>query len=179
MDHGDAPVLEDTAVSTPSLVAHARFFVRRHPVSVLFPLALFVGAGAALLVAISSGLWAAGKGPVFALLATPGFALIAIAFMPIILARKRIASIQDIAAALAAATAYERPILIAKIDERLRSRVELAPMTTFQLALIFEEVRERHGQRARNQGCAGERIKTAQLQFVSQIAASGEARARY
>ena len=177
MGHDDDPVLENAAIAAPPWVARARFFVRRHPLAVLLPLALFAGAGAALLVAISSGLWAAGKGPIFALLTTPGFALIAIAFMPIILARKRVASTQDIAAALAAATAHERPILITKMDERLRSRLELAPMTTFQLALMFEEVRERHGHRARNERCTEQRIKTEQLHFVSHIAGCGETRA--
>lgn len=147
-----------------------RFFVRRHPVAIALPVGLFAGGSAALLVALASGLWADGNAPLFMALATPGFACLVIAFGPIFMARKRTAKSEDFAAALAAATMHERPHLVAAIESRLSSRLWSAPMTTFELAMAFEDVREQHGDRARRRQFVDQRGRIEQKRFVGQLA---------
>lgn len=107
---------------------------------------------------------------VFIALTTPGFACFVIALGPIFMSRKRTAKSEDIAAALTAATAHERPYLIAAIENRLSSRLWSAPMTTFELVLAFEDVREQHGDRARRKGLVDQRGRIEQERFVSQLA---------
>ena len=169
-DDNDRPRFDSGALPTPGWVARARFFVRRHPVAIMILGGLFAGGGAALLVALASGLWADGNAPLFMALATPGFACFVIALGPIVMARRRTAKGEDFAAALAAATMHERPHLVAGIESRLSSRLWSAPMTTFELAMAFEEVRDQHGDRARRERLVNHRGRIEQERFVGQLA---------
>jgi len=98
--------------------------------------------------------------------------------MVILLPRKRTASGRDIAAALMAATDHERPHLLAGIEERLASRLWSAPMTTFQLVLMFEEVRARHGDRARRKRLAERKEWAGQKRLVGNLTNVASARDR-
>ncbi|MBL4791487.1 MAG: hypothetical protein JKY97_00725, partial [Citromicrobium sp.] len=111
-DDNDRPRFDGDALPTLGWVARMRFFVRRYPGAIMIFCGLFAGGGGALLVALTSGLWADGNAPLFMALATPGFACFVIALGPIFMARKRTANGEDFAAALMAATEHERPHLI-------------------------------------------------------------------
>lgn len=169
-DDNDRPRFDSDALPAPGWVARVRFFVRRHPVAIMIFCGLFAGGGGALLVALATGLWADGNAPLFMALATPGFACLVIACGPIVMARKRTANGEDLAAALAAATVHERPRLLAAIESRLSSRLWSTPMTTFELAVAFEEVREQHGDHARRKRLVDQRGRIEQERFLSQLA---------
>lgn len=169
-EDNDRPRFDSDAFSAPGWIARMRFFVRRHSVAITILVGLFAGGGGALLVALASGLWADGNAPLFMALATPGFACLVIALGPIVMARKRTAKSDDIAAALAVATMHERPHLLAAIENRLSSRFWSAPMTTFELAMAFEEVRDQHGDRARRKRLVERHGRIEQERFLSQLA---------
>lgn len=171
-DDNDRPGIDSAALPAPGWGARIRFFVRRHPVAITILVGLLAGGGAALLVASETGLWADGNAPIFMALATPGFACFVIALGPVVMARKRTANGEDFAAALAAASVHERPHLLATIENRLSSRLWSAPMTTFELVLAFEEVREQHGDRARCKRLVDQRGRIEQKRFIGQLADS-------
>ena len=129
---------------------------------------VLAGSGAALLGALATGVWETGNAPLFVALTAPGFASLVIALAPMFLARRCLADGGDIAAALASATAHERPHLLIEIEGRLSSRLRSEPMTTIELVLAFEDVREQHGDRARRRRLFEERGRIEQQRFVSQ-----------
>ena len=168
-DDGDRPRFDSDAPPVPEWIARIRFSARRHPVAIMIFCGLFAGGGGAILVALASGLWADGNALLFIAFTAPGFACFVIALAPIFLARRRVADGADIAAALAAATACERSHLFAAIENRLSSRLRSAPMTTLELVLAFEDVRERHGDRVRRRRQFDERGRIEQERFVSRL----------
>ena len=165
-DDGDRSRFDSDAVPAPGLIARIRFFARRHPVAIMIFRGLFAGGGGATLVALASGLWADGNASLFIAFTAPGFACFVIALAPILLARRRVADDEDIAAAL---TGHERPHLLAAIASRLSSRLRSEPMTTIELVLAFEYVREQHGDRARQKRLFEERGRIEQKRFVSRL----------
>lgn len=169
-DDNDRPRFDSDVLPAPGWVARVRFFVRRHPVAIMIFCGFFAGGGGALLVALATGLWADGNAPLFMALATPGFACFVIALGPIVMARRRTAKGEDFAAALAAAAVHERPRLLAAIESRLSSRLWSTPMTTFELAMAFEEVREQHGDRARRKRLVDQHGRIKQERLVGQLA---------
>ena len=169
-DDDDRPRFDSDAVPAPGWAARIRFSARLHPVAIAILGGLFAGGGGAFLVALASGLWADGNASLFTAFTAPGFACFVIALAPIFLARRRVADGADIAAALATATAHERPHLLAAIESRLSSRLRSEPMTTIELALAFEDAREKHGDRARQRRLFEERGRIEQKRFVVQLA---------
>lgn len=81
------------------------------------------------------------------------------------------ASSRDIAAAMAAATARERPHLLAQIEERLSDPYWRTPMTVFQLVTMFREVRQVHGERAYRTQRREQAARAEQERALAQLAA--------
>lgn len=163
------PTLVTAASLLPGLRARARFFARRH----LIPIAI----GTGVMVGLSAGLFivflAHSEKPTFMLF---GIALVAfgifagaVANVMLLLLRERLADSDDIAAALAATTPHERPHLLNKIEERLGNRLWSSPMTTSQLVMMFGDVRDEHGDRARQKRLNERRAKREQTRFVEQL----------
>jgi hypothetical protein len=136
------------ALPTPGIITRVRFFASRHPIAVAVPLAVIIAFGAATLAAFALEVSPERRG-VF----IPGFVAISLtaigaAIFPLIARMHRTASSRDIAAAMIAATERERPYLLAEIEGRLSNPYWRAPMTVFQLVMMFGEVRNTHSDRA-------------------------------
>lgn len=169
-DDNDRPRFESAALPVPGWGARMRFFVRRHPAELAAFGGLFAGGGGAVLIVLASGFWSAGNEVVFIAFIAIAFATLLTGIMLLFVTRERAATGNDFAAALAAATAHERPHLIAAIENRLSSRLWSAPMTSFELAMAFDEVREQHGDQARRRQFVDQRGRIEQKRFVGQLA---------
>ena len=169
-EDNDRREFDNTVLLAPGLVARLRFFIRRHPVAIAVFGGLFAGGGAALLVVLLSGIWRGETGAILIVFASIGSAAFPTAIMPLFVARDRAATGSDIAAAVAAATARERPHLMRGIEERLASRFWPNPMTTIQLTLLFDDIRKEHGDRARRLRVKDRIIDREQKRLMGDIA---------
>ena len=161
---------DNAALPVPGPIARLRFSVRRHPIVIAAFGGLFAGGGSALLVVLLSGIWRGETGAIFIVFASIGSAAFLTGLMPLFVTRDRAATGSDIAAALAAATASESPHLMRAIEERLASRIWPDPMTTIQLTLLFDEVREKHGDRTRRRRLNDRIIHREQIRLMDDIA---------
>ena len=148
------------------LAARLRFAARRHFVLVTAFVALSSGVGAAVTVSSGTGVLAREHGDLVLVLVGLWIGSIVVSLAPLLLINRTHAKIPDIAAALCAATAEERPHLGARLLERNRSRIWREPISTFELAVIFEGVRAEHGDRARRKWLVNKRVKIEQERFV-------------
>ena len=162
---------DSAALPVPGPIARLRFLVRRHPIAIAAFGGLFAGGGAALLVVLLSGIWRGETGAIFVVFASVGLAAFLTGTMPFFVTRDRAATGSDIAAALGAATARERHHLVRAIEERLASRFWPDPMTTIQLTLLFDEIRKKHGDRARRRRLQDRIIHRGQKRLMGDIAA--------
>lgn len=168
-DDNDRPRFDSAALPAAGWVARTRFFVRRHPAEIAAFGGLFAGGGGAVLIVLASGFWSAGNEVVFIAFIAIAFATLLTGIMLLFVTRERAATGNDFAAALMAATAHEQPHLLAAIENRLSSRLWSTPMTTFELVMAFEEVRERHGDRARRKRLVDQHGRIEQERFVGQL----------
>jgi hypothetical protein len=161
------------ALPTPGLITRARFFASRHPIAVAVPLAIIIAFGAATLAAFALEV-SPERREVF----IPGVVAISLtaigaAIFPLVARMHRTASSRDIAAAMIAATERERPHLLAEIEGRLSNPYWRAPMTVFQVVMMFREVRQAHGERAYRRQSWEKAARAEQEKYVTQLAAKG------
>jgi len=153
----------------PGPISRARFFASCHPIAVAVPLAIIIAFGIATLAAFVLDV-APERWEVF----IPGLAAISltaigVAIFPLVARMHSIASGRDIAAALVAATDRERPQLLDKVEGRLSNRYWRAPMTVFQLAMMFREVRKLHGERAYRKQLREQAARAEQNRSLAQL----------
>ncbi len=161
------------ALPTPGLITRARFFASRHPIAVAVPLAIIIAFSAATLAAFALEV-SSERREVF----IPGLAAICLtaigaAIFLLVARMHKAASSRDIAAAMIGATERERPHLFAEIEGRLSNPYWRAPMTVFQLVMIFREVRQAHGERAYHRQRWEKTARAEQEKYVTQLAADG------
>ncbi|RJY06941.1 hypothetical protein D6201_12755 [Aurantiacibacter aquimixticola] len=143
--------------------------MRLHPVALAVLGGFFAGGGGALLIVLASNLWSAGNAAIFIVCAAIAFATLLTGLMPLFVTQERTATGEDIATALTAATGQERSHLLAAIENRLTSKLWLKPMTTFELAVVFENVRGQHGDQARHRQHFEQRGKIEQQRFIGAL----------
>lgn len=161
------------ALPAPGLITRARFFASRHPIAVAVPLAIIIAFGVATVAAFGLEV-SPERREVF----IPGVVAISLtaigaAIFPLVAGMNRTASSRDIAAAMIAATERERPYLLAEIEGRLSNRYWRAPMTVFQLVMMFREVRQTYGERAYRKHCREQAARAEQEKYITQLAADG------
>jgi pyruvoyl-dependent arginine decarboxylase (PvlArgDC) len=132
----------------PGPISRARFFASCHPIAVSVSLAVIIAFGIATLAALVLDVTPERREVFIPGVAAISLTAIGAAIFPLVARMHSIASGRDIAAAVVAATDRERPHLLAEIEGRLFNRYWRAPMTVFQLAMMFREVRKLHGERA-------------------------------
>jgi hypothetical protein len=168
-----SPAPQLGALPTPGLITRARFFASRHPIAVAVPLAIIIAFGVATLAAFALEV-SPERREVF----IPGVVAISLtaigaAIFPLVAGMNRTASSRDIAAAMIAATERERPYLLAEIEGRLSNPYWRAPMTVFQVVMMFREVRQAHGARAYRRQRWESAARAEQEKYVTQLAAKG------
>lgn len=136
------------ALPDPGLISRVRFFASRHPIAISVPLAVIIAFGVATLSALFLDVTPERRELFILGVAAISLTAIGAAIFPLVARMHSIVSDSDIAAALVAATDRERPNLLVEIEGRLSNRYWRAPMTGFQLAMMFREVRKLHGERA-------------------------------
>lgn len=161
------------ALPTPGLITRARFFASRHPIAVAVPLALIIAFGAATLAAFALEISPERRGVFIPGLAAISLTAIGAAIFPLVAGMNRTASSRDIAAAMIAATERERPYLLAEIEGRLSNPYWRAPMTGFQVVMMFREVRQNYGERAYRRQRWEKAARAEQEKYVTQLAAEG------
>jgi hypothetical protein len=157
------------APARPSMIDRLRFFGNLHVTAIIALISLMVGLGGAIaimpMIDPSPRLLAV----LVSLLMGLGIAMMALTISSLILAFDRTATARDIAAALAAATSHERPILLAKIADRTAARFPPTPMTTFDLILLFRGVREEHGTKAHRRHLAEQEAHREQASAIERL----------
>ena len=153
----------------PGLISRARFFASRHPIAVSVPLAAIIAFGVATLAAFVLGVTPERREVFIPGVAAISLTAIGAVIFPLVARMHSIASGRDIAAALVAATDRERPHLLAEIEGRLSNRYWRAPMTVFQLAAMFREVRQVHGERAYRKQLRTQAARTEQEKSLAQL----------
>jgi hypothetical protein len=153
----------------PGTINRARFFASRHPIAVAVPLAVIIAFGIATLAAFVLDVTPERREVFIPGVAALSLTAIGVAIFPLIARMHSIASDRDIAAALVAATDRERPNLLAEIEGRLSNRYWRAPMTGFQLAMMFREVRKLHGERAYRKQLREQAARAEQVKSIAQL----------
>ena len=163
------PALEIAASISPRLRARARFFARRHLIPIAIGTGVVTGTAAGVFIVVLTAF----EKPTMTLLAVTlvafGIFAGAVANVMLMLTREKLADSDDIAAALAATTPHERPHFLCKIEERLGNRFWSSPMTTSQLVMMFDDVREEHGDRARQKRQNERRAKREQQRYIDEL----------
>jgi hypothetical protein len=137
------------------------------------PLTVIIAFGAATLAAFALEVSPERRGVFIPGLAAISLTAIGAAIFPLIARMHRTARSRDIAAAMIAATEREQPYLLAEIEGRLSNPYWRAPMTVFQVAMIFREVRQAHGERAYRRQRWEKTARAEQEKYVTQLAADG------
>jgi pyruvoyl-dependent arginine decarboxylase (PvlArgDC) len=153
----------------PGPISRARFFASCHPIAVSVPLAVIIAFGIATLAALVLDVTPERREVFIPGVAAISLTAIGAAIFPLLARMHSIASGRDIAAALVAATDRERPHLLAEIEGRLSNRYWRAPMTVFQLAMMFREVRKLHGERAYRKQLRTQAARTEQEKSLAQL----------
>lgn len=154
----------------PGLISRVRFFASRHPVAVAVPLALIIAFGAATLAAFALEFSPERRGVFIPGVVAISLTAVGMVILPAIARMHSIASSRDIAAALVAATDRERPHLLTEIEGRLSNRYWRAPMTVFQLVMMFREVRKLHGERAYRKQLQEQAARAEQERCLAKLA---------
>jgi hypothetical protein len=163
------PIVE---LPDPGLISRARFFASRHPIVVAVPLAVIIAFGIATLAAFVLDVTPERRAVFIPGGAALSLTAIGVAIFPLIARMHSIVGERDIAAALVAATDRERPNLLAEIEGRLSNRYWRAPMTGFQLAMMFGEVRKLHGERAYRKQLREQAARAEQVKSIAQLSLS-------
>lgn len=163
------PIIE---LPDPGLISRARFFASRHPIVVAVPLAVIIAFGVATLSALVLDVTPERRELFIPGVAALSLTAIGVAIFPLIARMHRIVGERDIAAALVAATDRERPHLLAEIEGRLSNRYWRVPMTGFQLAMMFREVRQLHGERAYRKQLREQAARAEQAKSIAQLSLS-------
>lgn len=157
-----------TAPVRSSMTARLQFFGNLHVTAIIALISLIVGLGGAItimpMIDPSPRLLAV----LVSLLMGLGIAMLALAILSLVLAFDRTAE-RDIAAALAAATSHERPVLLVKIADRTAARFPATPMTMFDLILLFRGVREEHGTKAQRRHLAEQEAQREQASAIERL----------
>lgn len=153
----------------PGPISRARFFASRHPIAVAVPLVVIIAFGIATLAAFVLDVTPERREVFIPGVAAISLTAIGAAIFPLVARMHSIASGRDITAALVAATDRERPHLLAEIEGRLSNRYWRAPMTVFQLAAMFREVRQVHGERAYRKQLRTQAARTEQEKSLAQL----------
>ena len=156
----------------PGLISRARFFASRHPIAISVPLAVIIAFGVATLCALVLDVTPERRAVFIPGVAALSLTAIGVAIFPLIARMHSIVGGRDFAAALVAATERERPNLLAEIEGRLSNRYWRAPMTGFQLAMMFREVRKLHGERAYRKQLRAQAARAEQLKSIAQLSLS-------
>ncbi len=161
---------EDIAAPVrPSTTDSLRFFGNLHATAIIACISLTVGLGAATammpVIDPARGLQAI----LLSLAMGLGIAMMVLVILSVALAFDRVATARDIAAALAAATSDERPVLLGRIADRVAARFPPTPMTTFDLVLLFRGVREEHGVQARRRQLADANARSEQASAIERL----------
>lgn len=158
-----------TAPVRSSMTARLQFFGNLHVTAIIALISLIVGLGGAItimpMIDPSPRLLAV----LVSLLMGLGIAMLALAILSLVLAFDRTATPRDIAAALAAATSHERPVLLVKIADRTAARFPATPMTMFDLILLFRGVREEHGTKAQRRHLAEQEAQREQASAIERL----------
>ena len=158
------------ALPHPGPISRARFFASCHPIAVSVPLAVIIVFGIATLAALVLDVTPERREVFIPGVAAISLTAIGAAIFPLVARMQSIASGRDIAAALVAATDRERPHLLAEIEGRLSNRYWCAPMTVFQLAMMFREVRQLHGERVYRKQLREQAARAEQNRSLAQLA---------
>ncbi len=172
-DSKSSTALRLGALPTPGLITRARFFASRHPIAVAVPLAIIIAFGVATVAALGLEVSPERRKVFIPGVVAISLTAIGVAIFPLVARMHRTASSRDMAAALVAATDRERPHLLAEIKGRLSNAYWRAPMTVFQLVMMFREVRQMHGERAYRKHCREQAARAEQETYVAQLAADG------
>lgn len=156
----------------PGLISRARFFASRHPIAISVSLAVIIAFAVATLSALVLDVTPEHKELFIPGIAAISLTAIGVAIFPLIARMHSTASGRDIAAALVAATDRERSHLLAEIEGRLSNRYWRAPMTAFQLAIMFREVRKLHGERAYRKQLREQAARAEQVKSIAQLSPS-------
>ena len=153
----------------PGPISRARFFASCHPIAVAVPLAVIIAFGVATLAAFFFDVTPQRREVFILGVAAISLTAIGAAIFPLVARMHSIASGRDVAAALVAATDRERPHLLDEIEGRLSNRYWRAPMTVFQLAMMFREVRQIHGDRAYQKQLREQAARAEQEKSIAQL----------
>lgn len=158
-----------TAPVRPSMTARLRFVGNLHVTAIIALISFMVGLGGAIaimpMIDPARGLPAI----LLSLSLGLGIAMMALAILSLVLAIDPAATARDIAAALAAATSDERPVLLARIENRVAASFPPTPMTVFDLVLLFRGVREEHGTTARRRDLAAQEAHLEQACAIERL----------
>ena len=158
------------ALPHPGPISRARFFASCHPIAVSVHLAVIIAFGIATLAAFVLDVTPERREVFIPGVAAISLTAIGAAIFPLVARMHNIARGRDIAAALVAATDRERPHLLAEIEGRLSNRYWCAPMTVFQLAMMFHEVRQLHGERVYRKQLREQAARAEQNRSLAQLA---------
>ena len=169
-DNLSADARPSAALPHPGLISRVRFFASRHTIAVSVPLAVIIAFGSATLAAFVLEVTPERREVFIPGVAAISLTAIGAAIFPLVARMHSIASGRDIAAALVAATDREWPHLLDEIEGRLSNRYWRAPMTVFQLAMMFREVRQVHGERAYRKQLREHSARAEQNGSIAQLA---------
>jgi hypothetical protein len=151
------------------MIARLRFFGILHVTAIIMCISLLVGMGAALamvpIIDPARGL----RAILLSLAVGLGIAPIGLVMLSPRLAFERVTTARDIAAAPAAATGDERPVLLGRINDRVAVRFPPTPVTVFDLILLFRGVREAHGTKARRRKLAQQAARREQGSAIERL----------
>ena len=136
------------ALPRAGIVARTRFLAHRFPVASSLIFGLFAGAGGVLCFAMLAGIALEGRAGLMLIYSALNFSVACMLAAWLVASRRR-ANPNDIAAAFAAASGSEKLCLADRLQGRLASRICTGPMTARELASIFSSVRSEHGLPAR------------------------------
>lgn len=153
----------------PSMIDRLRFFGNIHVTAIIALISFMVGLGGAIAIMPMIDPSPRLLTVLVSLLMGLGIAMMAVAILSLVLAFDRPATARDIAAALAAATSHERPVLLVKIADRTAARFPPTPMTVFDLVLLFRGVREEHGTKAHRRHLAEQEAHREQASAIERL----------
>lgn len=160
------------------LVARLQFAARRHFVLVTAIVALLSGVSAMTIVSSKTGILDREYGHLVVVLGGLWIVSIVVSLAPLLFTSRTHAKTADISAALSAATPEERPHLGAKLRERVSSRVWPEPISTFELAVIFDGVRAEHDDRKTRRKVAEKSVRLEQDEAIGSIGNSDQPSSR-
>lgn len=155
------------------IIARAQFFGIRHPLAVSLTIALIAGIGGVAVFGHLNGIAMEGRAGLMLAYTAACFVNAAMGIFWLIASRRRVATPAHFAGAIAAASSDEKPHLAARLKARAASRITDEPVTTIELASMFNSVRAEHGKRAQRRRKAIAAAIAAQQGFLGQNSAAG------